>query len=114
MKRRLMMALLAVWMMLAMLPAVYGEGSDEIKVLVGLAYKGTALDGANLANGEGEGYRFGYLDQERNFHSLGYTDEKNISVVKTQNVWYGVDTTYDPDGVLKSYSDAITSIIGVG
>ena len=55
MKRRLIMALLAVWMMLAMLPAVYGEGSDEIKVLVGLAYKGTALDGANLANGEGEG-----------------------------------------------------------
>ncbi len=49
MKRRLMMALLAVWMMLAMLPVAYGEGSDEIKVLVGLAYKGTALDGANLA-----------------------------------------------------------------
>ena len=114
MKRRVMMALLAMWMMLAMLPAAYGEGSDEIKVLVGLAYKGTALDGANLANGEGKGYRFGYLDRERNFYSLGYTDEKNISVVKTQNVWYGVDTTYDPDGALKSYSNAITSDIGVG
>ena len=49
MKRRVMMALLAMWMMLAMLPAAYGEGSDEIKVLVGLAYKGTALDGANLS-----------------------------------------------------------------
>lgn len=85
---------------------------DGILVLVGLAYKNTALDGANLANAVGNGYRFGYLDERRVFWPVGYTSETAISVVKTQNVYYGIDPQYSTK--LKSYSDQISSDIGVG
>lgn len=85
---------------------------DNVLVLVGLAYKNTALDGANLANAVGSGYRFGYLDERRVFWPIGYTAEKAISVVKTQNVYYGVDPQYSKS--LKSYSDQVSSDIAVG
>lgn len=84
------------------------SGNPEETVLVGLFYGSTALDGANLQNSVGSGYRFGYLDGERNFQSLGYTAEENISVVMTQNVWYGTLNGYT------SYFRDITSDILVG
>lgn len=85
---------------------------DNALVLVGLAYNKTALDGANLANAVGSGYRFGYLDEQRVFWPVGYTSETAISVVKTQNVFYGLDPQYSSR--LKSYSDQISSDIVVG
>ena len=62
--------------------------APEEMVLVGLAYGSSVMDGANLINGEGSGYRFGYLDDQRTFWQFGWTGETAISVVKTQNVWY--------------------------
>ena len=43
----------------ALLPSAQGKDStgDDL-VLVGLAYGSTALDGANLANSVGSGFRF--------------------------------------------------------
>lgn len=76
--------------------------------LVGLAYGSTALDGGNLKNSVGSGYRFGYLDGERRFWQVGDTAQTDISVVKTLNVWYGTHNDYT------SYSDDITSDIAVG
>lgn len=81
---------------------------EDETVIVGLFYGSTALDGANLQNSVGSGYRFGYLDGERKFQQLGYTEEINVSVVMTQNVWYGTVDGYT------SYSDDITSDIMVG
>lgn len=89
-------------------PAALAAGSETTPVLVGLIYGSDALDGANLKNDAGSGYRFGYLDADRNFCSLGETGETDISVVKTQDVWYG---TYDG---YTSYSDAITTNVCVG
>ncbi len=77
-------------------------------VLVGLAYGSTGLPGANLQNAEGSGYRLGYLDENRVFQQLGFTQERLISVAITQKVWYGDDNGYT------SYSDRITSNIMVG
>lgn len=98
-------------------PSVIGspaaeELSESNLVLVGLAYGNGALDGANLANSEGSGFRFGYLDEDRSFWQMAYTAETAISVVKTQNVWYGVDPNYSSS--LKSYSDNISSDVAVG
>lgn len=86
--------------------------TSQQMVLIGLAYGSNALDGANLANKSGSGYRLGYLDADRGFVSLGYTSETSISVVKTQNVWYGIDPNYSQS--LRCYSDAVNSDIGVG
>ena len=58
-------------------------------IRVSLYYGSSALAGANLANEVGEGYRFGYFDEDMAFQELGYTYESTVSMVKTQNVWYG-------------------------
>lgn len=93
-------------------PAVLAAPAQALEagapVLVGLNYGDNVLDGANLLNEVGEGYRFGRFDEERNFIQLGMTDEKAVSVVMTRNVWYGSSNGYT------SYSDDITSEILVG
>ena len=70
-------------------PAAEPEELGGIQVLVGLCYDSTGLAGANLKNEVGKGYRFGYLNDQRNFIPLGSTEVGTISVVKTQNVYYG-------------------------
>ena len=55
-------------------PMAHGEEGESDLVLVGLAYESDALDGANLANGEGTGFRLGYLDGERIFWQIAYTE----------------------------------------
>ena len=108
MKHKWLTAFCALALVTASLPAAHADGPVDPLVLVGLAYGGNALDGANLENQVGVGYRFGYLDADRTFFQVGYTTETAVSVVKTQNVWYG---SYDG---YTSYSDAITSDIFVG
>lgn len=113
MKQKYYITLCALALLLTLVPTGYAQESGGCNtVLVGLAYGNDALDGANLANNVGSGYRFGYLDGERSFQQLGYTAETAISVVKTQNVWYGLDPSYSSS--LKSYSDSISSDIAVG
>lgn len=82
----------------------------EKPVLVGLVYGSGAAPGGNLVNEVGAGYRYGCLDGERNFISLGYTPETNVSVVKTENVYYGGPLSNG----YKGYSDQISSSIAVG
>lgn len=77
-------------------------------IRVGLFYGTDALPGANLLNSVGSGYRLGYFDHERNFVQLGETAQTAISVVKTQNVYYG------KVGSWSGYYDSITSDILVG
>lgn len=82
----------------------------ERPILVGLVYGGGASPGGNVLNDVGTGYHYGYLDGERNFIPLGYTDETGVSVVKTQNVYYGGPLSNG----FKGYSDQISSSIAVG
>lgn len=70
-------------------------------IRVGLYYASDALDGANLLNSVGSGYRLGYFDGSNQFVELGQTQEKAISVVETQNVGYGSYNGY------KSYHMAL-------
>ena len=77
-------------------------------IRVGLFFGTSALPGANLLNDVGSGYRFGYYDSNRVFQTLAQTSETAISVVKTQNVYYGTS------GNRSGYFDTITSDIAVG
>jgi len=89
--------------------AAPADTSQVNVALVGLAYGAGAMDGANLLNDVGSGYRFGYLNASREFCPLGETEEKAISVVKTQNVYY----MPLPDN-FNGYTDDGTSDICVG
>lgn len=77
-------------------------------IRVGLFFGGSALPGANLLNSVGSGYRLGYYDSNRAFQQLAQTSETAISVVKTQNVYYGTS------GGWSGYFDTISSDIAVG
>lgn len=90
-------------------PALAASATEKA-ILVGLAYGSGAVPGGNLLNDVGMGYRYGYLDEERNFIPLGYTGETGVSVVKTENVYYGGPFSNG----FKGYSDQISSSVAVG
>lgn len=83
-------------------------GSGDRIIRVGLHYGTGAMEGLNLLNEEGSGYRFGYYDGSNRFVELGNTAQRAISVVETMNVYYG---TYDK---YTCYHTSITSSIAVG
>ena len=84
------------------------DAAEQDVIRVGLFYGSSALPGANLLNDVGTGYRFGYFDGDARFCPVGSTGESAISVVKTQNVYYG------KVGDWAGYYDTITSDIAVG
>ena len=90
-------------------PTAGAARRGEEMVRVGLAYGSGALVGANLENntGYGSGYRFGYFDGDLTFQLLGYTSETTVSMVKTQNVYYGSNVDWSGSG----YYDSKTSDI---
>ena len=83
--------------------------SDSRIIRVGLHYGTGAMEGLNLENKTGSGFRFGYYDGSNRFVELGSTLEKAVSVVKTVNVYYGAYNGYT------SYYSALTgSSVAVG
>ena len=65
---------------------------DNQIIRIGLAYNGygsSSIDGGNLANESGEGFRLGYFDSSNAFVQLGSTDQTAISVAMARNVGYG-------------------------
>ena len=99
-------------------PPVVEEPTGPVKnpelaktiIRVGLRYNKTVMDGANIGNSIGSGFYFGYYSSSNQFVSLGsYTGTKTLSVVKTENVYYGTYNGYT------SYYDHLTnSSVGVG
>ena len=72
-------------------------------IRVGLHYGTGAMEGLNLLNDVGSGYRFGYYNSASQFVELGSTAQKAVSVVPTVNVYYGALNGY------ASYHTALTS-----
>ena len=83
-------------------------GSNEKIIRVGLHYGTGAMEGLNLENKVGSGFRFGYYDGSDRFVELGSTAQTAISVVETMNVYFGTYNSY------RSYHTAITSSVAVG
>lgn len=78
-------------------------------IRVGLHYGTGAMEGLNLENETGSGFRFGYYDGNSQFVAMGSTAQKTISIVPTVNVYYGTLNSY------ASYHTALTSsAIAVG
>ena len=105
MKKQRMLAIVLVIFLLPMLifTAPRAAAVDELgQVLrIGIKFGSDAMAGANLLNRVGNGYQFGYYDGNNSFVALGYTGEKAISTVKTQNVRYnGRNYTDDGSGVM--------------
>ena len=75
-------------------PTADAASQGEETIRVGLYYGSSAMDGANLANEVGEGFRFGYFDEDEQFVSLAYSEDTSISIVKTTNVYYGTSGGY--------------------
>ena len=66
---------------------------------IGLYYGADAMAAANLENSVGSGYTFGYFDSSRTFHSVGYTNDTRITMLKDWNMYLS-DGTYkdeEPD-----------------
>ena len=99
---------LAIALPLGQIPASAASVKVDPTIKVGIFYGSNALPGANLLNDAGSGYRLGYYDGDRVFQQLAATGETAISVVKTQNVYYGTV------GNWAGYYDTITSNIAVG
>lgn len=70
---------------------------------VGLHYGSGAVEGLNLQNRVGSGFRFGYYDGANQFVELGSTLQRAVSVVETMNVYYGTYNKYT------CYHKALTS-----
>ena len=84
------------------------SSNDKI-IRVGLHYGTGAMEGLNLENDVGSGYRFGYYDSANRFVELGSTQQRAISVVETMNVYYGTYNKYT------SYHSVLTtSNVAVG
>lgn len=63
-------------------------------VKVSLKFGSDALFSANLENEVGKGYFFGYYDDERNFVTLGETENKKISMTAAGTIYVKSDGTY--------------------
>ena len=76
-------------------PPAAAVGEDMIKV--GLRYGGTALFSANLENAVGEGYEFGWFDENRAFVSVGSTNETTISMTAAGDIYMNQNGSYSSD-----------------
>ena len=74
------------------------RAAEDTMLRVGLKYGSSALFSANLENAEGGGwgYRFGWFDENDQFHQVGYTGENTISMTAGSSFSVGGDGTYSP------------------
>ena len=93
---------LALLLSLPPAPAGAVNSGGQVMIRVGLASSSRhndqgEMESAHLQNasGYGAGYRFGYYDGDLNFVELGRTgsDVNQIAMLKTQNLWYGYDSS---------------------
>ncbi|MCL1806549.1 MAG: SpoIID/LytB domain-containing protein [Oscillospiraceae bacterium] len=122
--KRFACLLLCAALLLLLLPQPYVKAAPEPNPLmrIGLTYGSNALAAANLQTHAGQGYEFGYINNDLIYISLGKTSEGKITVVKNRNVYLsgGVysDTASDnavgafhtPHGTYPSREEAETAV----
>lgn len=95
--------LLSVMTLLLVMFTVSASAVTNGVVKTGLYYGSSALYSANaqIADDTGDGFRFGYYDEDRRFVELGYTEETSISVTGDGNIGYsGGEITSSGSSVL--------------
>ena len=93
----------AVSVITCLIGGVNAAATTNPVIRVGLHYGTGSMDGLNLENEVGYGFRFGYYDNTNQFIMLGSMDQQLISVVTAKNVYYGTYNGYT------SYHTALTS-----
>ncbi len=101
MKNKILTLLFVVTFFAVWAPAASARGNDTIKV--GLRYGSTAMFSANLENAVGAGYTFGYFDDDRDFISLGETEETAISMTVSTTMYLSSSGTYSDSVPSGSY-----------
>lgn len=84
-------------------------------VKVGLRYGSSALFSANLENAVGAGYDFGYFEDDRSFHSLGWTEETTISMTAAGTIYMdssGIYSSTVPSGGFRTMGEWRVQIDG--
>lgn len=79
------------------LSAVSASAVVNDTVKVGLWFGSNALFSANLENSLGEGFTFGYYDDQREFTSLGWTGEPQISMTAAGDIYMNGSGAYSAD-----------------
>ena len=69
--------------------------NDTVKV--GLRFGSSALFSANLENEVGSGYEFGWFDEDRDFVSIGWTEEEKLSMTAAGTIYMPGDGTYSSE-----------------
>ena len=90
-----------------MLSAVSASAIVNDTLKVGLRYGSTALFSANLENAVGEGYEFGFFDKNREFESVGWTDEIAISMTAAGNIYMTDNGTYSEEVLSSGYKTVL-------
>lgn len=114
--RKKFVQIAAFLLAMALLPvfpvAAAPADESEMMIRVGLCYESSAMEGANLLNSTGSGYRFGYYDSANQFIELASTSETAISVVKTTNVGYTANPVTQYYNYLASIADTASVAVG--
>ncbi len=92
-KRWNQIPILVILLVFVLHTSAYAAENRTIKV--GLAHSSAALASANLENSVGSGYSFGYYDGGNTFIALGSTDETQISMLKTKNIYLQGGSYYE-------------------
>ena len=87
-KRTFVAGLLCLACLGAVLPTGAVENTYGETIRIGLNYGDSALSSANLMNSVGYGYYMGYTDENGIFCALASTDATEITMLKTQNMYY--------------------------
>lgn len=100
-----MKKLLSILLSLAVLSGAFllpAQASYGEQIRVGLRYGTSALFAANLENAEGQGYAFGWYDEDQQFHQLGESRETTITMIADGNIYMNSSGSYSsqmPSGV---------------
>ena len=79
--------------------------NDTLKV--GLRYGDSALFSANLENAVGEGYEFGFFDDDRSFEPVGWTEETAISMTASGDIYMSSNGTYSKEMPSGGYAEVL-------
>lgn len=95
MKKKLFTALFVVTFFSLSAASASAVVNDRVKV--GLWFGSNALFSANLENSLGEGFSFGWFNEDREFCPLGGTEETQISMTAAGDIYMNGSGTYSPD-----------------
>ena len=98
--------LLTTWLVVTFFVLNAGSAAAVVNdtVKVGLRYGPSALFSANLENAVGEGYAFGFFDEEREFWEIGWTEETAISMTAAGDIYMSGNGSYSKDAPDSGYT----------